>query len=164
MYTPILLILYIWPLKETAAVSSIQSCVHDTYRTGWWSMDRLKINPDKTEILILGTRQQLQKAIYYFTPCCWWISNISPSTKVKNLGSWFDSNLDMLSHVNNICSLSFYYIYNRRRIRKYLSHQTANYLLSMRILPVNWTTATVYYMAFLLFTLINFIKSSKCCC
>ena len=31
----------------------------------------------------------------------------------------------MLSHVNNICSLSFYYIYNIRRIRKYLSHQTA---------------------------------------
>ena len=26
----------------------------------------------------------------------------------------------MLSHVNNICSLSFYYIYNIRRIRKYL--------------------------------------------
>ena len=127
------------------------------YVQNWMMMDRLKINPDKTEILILGTRQQLEKAIYYFTPCCWWISNISPSTKVKNLGSWFDSNLDMLSHVNNICSLSFYYIYNRRRIRKYLSHQTANYLLSMRILPVNWTTATAYYMAlFLLFTLINF--------
>ena len=126
------------------------------YVQNWMMMDRLKINPDKTEILILGTRQQLEKAIYYFTPCCWWISNISPSTKVKNLGSWFDSNLDIVSHVNNICSLSFYYIYNRRRIRKYLSHQTANYLLSMRILPVNWTTATAYYMAFLLFTLINF--------
>ena len=62
MYTPILLILYIWPLKETAAVSSIQNCVHDVQN--WMMMDRLKINPDKTEILILGTRQQLEKAIY----------------------------------------------------------------------------------------------------
>ena len=68
MYMPILLILYIWPLKETAAVSSIQSCVLDVQN--WMMMDRLKINPDKTEILILGTRQQLEKAIYYFTPCC----------------------------------------------------------------------------------------------
>ena len=43
------------------------------------------------------------------------------------MGSWFDSNLNMLSHVNSICSSSFYYIYNRRRnpIRKYLRHQTA---------------------------------------
>ena len=31
----------------------------------------------------------------------------------------------MLSHVNSICSSSFYYIYNISRIRKYLSHQTA---------------------------------------
>ena len=31
----------------------------------------------------------------------------------------------MLSHVNNICSSPFYYIYNRRRITKYLFHQTA---------------------------------------
>ena len=35
----------------------------------------------------------------------------------------------MLSHVNNICSSSFYYIYNLRRIRKYLSHQTAKSLI-----------------------------------
>ena len=136
----------------TAPVSSIQSCIPDVQ--SWMMMDRLKLNPDKTEFLILGTRQQLEKVITSHLVVG--ESRISPPTKIKNLGSWFDSNLDMLSHVNNICSLSFYYIYNRRRIRKYLSHQTANYLLSMRILPVNWTTATAYYMAFLLFTLKNF--------
>ena len=41
------------------------------------------------------------------------------------LESWLDCNFDMLSHVNNICSSSFYYIYSIRRSRKYLSHQTA---------------------------------------
>ena len=30
------------------------------------------------------------------------------------------------------------------------------YPLFMRLLPLNWTTATAYYVAFLLFTLINF--------
>ena len=35
----------------------------------------------------------------------------------------------MLSHVNNICSSSFYYVYNIRRIRKYLSHRTATSLI-----------------------------------
>ena len=35
----------------------------------------------------------------------------------------------------------------------------------MRLLPVNWATATAYYMGFLLFTLIfKTSKSSKCCC
>ena len=80
-------------------------------------MDRLKLNPDNTEFLILGTRQQLEKVVVSE-------SQISPSTNWKTW-DWFDSNLDMLSHVNNICSSSFYYIYNIHRIRKYLSHQTA---------------------------------------
>ena len=31
----------------------------------------------------------------------------------------------MISHINNICSSSFYYLYNIRRIRKYLSRQSA---------------------------------------
>ena len=31
----------------------------------------------------------------------------------------------MISYINNICSSSFYYLYNIRRIRKYLSHQSA---------------------------------------
>ena len=83
MYMPMLLILYIWPLNETAAVSSIQSCVHDVQN--WMMINRLKLNPDKTEILILGTRQQLEKVIYYFTPCCWWISNKS-FNKSEKLG------------------------------------------------------------------------------
>ena len=86
-------------------------------------MDTLKLNPDKTKFLILGTRQQLEKVITSHLVVG--ESRISPSTKVKNLGSGFDSNLDMLSNVNNICSSSFYYIYNIRRIRKYLSHRTA---------------------------------------
>ena len=105
----------------TAAVSSIQSCIPDVQ--SWMMMDRLKLNPDKTEFLILGTRQQLEKVITSHLVVG--ESRISPSTKVKTLRSWFDSNLDMLSHVNNICSSPFYYIYNRRRIRKYLFHQTA---------------------------------------
>ena len=92
--------------NETAAVSSILSCIRDVQN--WMLMDRLKLNPDKTEFLILGTRQQLEKAITSHLVAD--ESQISPSTKVKYLGSWFDSNLDMLSHVNNICSSSFYYI------------------------------------------------------
>ena len=47
--------------NETAAVSSIQSCIRDLQN--WMLMDRLKLNPEKTEFLILGTRQQLEKVI-----------------------------------------------------------------------------------------------------
>ena len=39
--------------NETAALSSIQSCIRDVQN--WMLIDELKLNPDKTEFLILGT-------------------------------------------------------------------------------------------------------------
>lgn len=47
--------------NETAAVSPIQSCIRDLQN--WMLIKRLKLNPDKTEFLILGTRQQLEKQL-----------------------------------------------------------------------------------------------------
>ena len=107
--------------NESAALSSIQFCIRDL--KNWMQTDKLKLNSDKTEFLIHGTRQKLEKV--KISHLIIGDSPINPSTQMKNLGSWFDSKLDMLSHVNSICSSSFYYIYNIRRIRKYLSHQTA---------------------------------------
>ena len=60
----------------------------------------LELNPDKTKFLILGTRQQLEKVITSHLVVG--ESRINPSTKVKNLGSWFDSNLDMLTVIQGI--------------------------------------------------------------
>ena len=55
-------------------------------------------------------------------------SVIRPKGVVKNLGTWFDSTLSMNSHVNNICSNAFYYLYNIR-IRKYLSRRSTETLI-----------------------------------
>ena len=54
---------------------------------------------------------------------------IKPSSVVKNLGSWFDSKLNMLVHINKTCSSSFFYLYNLRRIRKYLTRQDTECLV-----------------------------------
>ena len=34
---------------------------------------------------------------------------ISPSPCVKNLGSWFDSNISMTDHINKACNAAFYH-------------------------------------------------------
>ena len=41
----------------------------------------------------------------------------------------FDSKLFMASHITKICASSFYYIYNVRWIRKYLSRQSSEILV-----------------------------------
>ena len=51
-------------------------------------------------------------------------NRISPSPCVKNLGSWFDSNLSMTDHINKACNAAFYHLHNLRRIKKYLSRDS----------------------------------------
>ena len=84
-------------------------------------------NDDKTELLIIGSSQQLEKldniTIRVGDP------DIHPVPLARNLGCWFDSRLSMASHITQICASSFYYIYNIRRIRKYLSRQSTQILV-----------------------------------
>ena len=88
---------------------------------------KLKLNSDKTEFILIGTRQQLTKInIPHISVGD---TEIRPSSVVRNLGSWFDNTLSMEVHVSNICKSSFYYLYNLRRIRKYLSPQSASILV-----------------------------------
>ena len=80
------------PLGNTAqadAIQAIEKCIDAVSK--WMIQDRLMINDDKTEFLLVGTRQQLDK----LASCSITVGNnrISPSPCVKNLGSWFDSNL-----------------------------------------------------------------------
>ena len=97
------------------AVTAIQHCVDDI--RNWMTNDKLLLNDDKTEFLMIGTKQQLAKVNVDHIL----IGNcvIRPKEVVKNLGTWLDSTLSMNSHVNNTCSNAFYYLYNIRRIRKY---------------------------------------------
>ena len=47
-----------------------------------------------------------------------------PSYQVKNLGSWLHPNLNMLHHITNVCKAGFFYLFNIRRIKKYLSRDS----------------------------------------
>ena len=80
--------------------------------------NNLMLNDDKTEFL--GTKQQLAKVN---------IDNMSPVPVVRNLGSWFGSQLTLSSHISKLCSVAFYHLCNIRRIRKYLSQETTGMLV-----------------------------------
>ena len=48
---------------------------------------------------------------------------------VTNLGSWFDSQLSMSTHISKLCSSAFFHLHNIRRIRKFLSPVETNSLV-----------------------------------
>ena len=63
----------------------------------------------KTEFLVVGSRLQLSKiAIDSITVGDF---TIQPVKSVRNLGTWFDSNMSMSIHIGKICSKAFYGLY-----------------------------------------------------
>ena len=106
------------PNDETGqdeAVAAVQRCVDDIRL--WMTTDKLLLNDDKTEFVVIGTKPQLAKV--QLNDISIGQCEITPTSSVRNLGVWFDSTLSVNSRINKTCSLAFYYLYNIRKIRKY---------------------------------------------
>ena len=110
---------------ELDAVTAIENCIRDIRQ--WMCVRKLMLNDDKTEFLLVGTRKQLTKVSIDSVRVGDY--NISPSPSVRNLGTWFDPHLDMDVHITKTCSSAFYYLYNIRHIRKYLSRSSSETLI-----------------------------------
>ena len=82
-------------------------------------MDEEWLNDSKTEFLIIGTERELSKVSEFKVGQ----TEVAPASPVRNLGTWFDS------HVTKVCGNAFYYLYNVRHIRKYLSRESTERLI-----------------------------------
>ena len=88
----------------------------------WMLQHRLKINDSKTEIIVLGSKQQLCKlGIEEFTVGS---ASIKVVDKVRNLGVIFDRGLSMKDHISTVCNKGFHQLYRLRQIRKYVNNET----------------------------------------
>ena len=111
-------------VNEKSAIPAMEACVLDIHK--WMLSDRLKL--DKTEFLLIGTKQRLEKVNITTLRLGDTTITQSPSA-VKNLGASFDAQLNMHEHIKKTCSSSFFHSYNIRRIRKYLSRKTTESLV-----------------------------------
>ena len=89
--------------------------------------NKVLLNEEKTEFLLIGTKQQLAKVDIGHIKVG--KVNIAPHSLVKNLGFWLDSNLSMINIITKTCSAAFNYLYNIRRIRKYLTKKCTETLI-----------------------------------
>ena len=97
---------------------------------------KLKLNPDKPEFIVFGSKVLRNKLSHLF-PVDILGNLLSPSDKVRNLGVIFDSSFRFSAQVSAICSSSYYHIRDFARIRRYLDKSTAiavaNALVSSRL-------------------------------
>ena len=111
---------------QESAVASMEACIQDI--RNWMTKDSLKINDDKTEVILIGTKAQLKKV--KIDNLAVGDSKIVPSTEaIRNLGCWFDKNFTMNAHVTKTCKAGFFYLHNICRIRKFLTQEITEKLI-----------------------------------
>ena len=83
---------------------------------------------DKTEIILIGTQQQLDN-VNIARLEIGQASVAIASSAVRNLGSWFDVNLKMTEQINKTCQTFYYHLHNIRQIRKFLTPASTKLLI-----------------------------------
>ena len=113
------------PSDSEAALSRLEDCIEDI--RVWMGQNFLKLNEEKTEFLIFGSKQNIKKIT------AWTVSvgdaECLPSTSARNIGAQLDSALNMNSHVNSIIRASYYQLRHLAKIRQYLTIASAQKLV-----------------------------------
>jgi len=109
----------------TYALEQLSSCLADI--SVWMEKYKLKMNNDKTEIILYGTTQQLAKVDLSginvggcFVKCV---------DHVRDLGVLFDANLNFDRHIRKKCQIAYSQLKNLRSIRYYLSQKSTEILV-----------------------------------
>ena len=102
---------------EDNAIHQLQDC--SMRLKNWMDHNRLKMNRNKTEFILIGSKQQLQtchtKQININS------ENITRSETVKYLGAWIDSNLSFTKHITERCKMAMWNLHKMKHIRKFLN-------------------------------------------
>src|SRR5277367_1348413 len=106
---------------SSTAGNCMSNCIADI--RSWMQSNLLLLNDSKTEVILLGTKQQLSKLSNLEISVGG--ANIKSCSKVKNLGIVFDNNMTMQDYVNNVCKTSYFYIRPFGKPRKFFEKETA---------------------------------------
>ena len=114
---------------ETLA-HSIPACFNNI--KVWMNNHYLKLNSDKTEIVLFGHPKQSRNIVIHRTfldpTTC-----IRFSDSVKHLGVWLDKSLQFNLHISKIVSICFANLCNIRSIRKFLTKKSTETLVHSMI-------------------------------
>ena len=109
-------------------VSTLSDCLTDILF--WMESSNLKLNPDKTYLIIIGTKQQRNRVISHF-PVKLLGSNTFPSDTVRNLGVVFDSEFNFRQHISQVCKSCFYHICDLDYCNSLLNNTAKRYLAKL---------------------------------
>ncbi|XP_053337506.1 uncharacterized protein LOC128509700 [Clarias gariepinus] len=110
---------------EKKQLTKIEQCVQDI--RNWMLINFLLLNPDKTEVLVIGPHTARSKILDHTVTLDG--LSVPSSATVKDLGVIIDSSLSFEAHVDNITRIAFFHLRNIARIRNLLSLNDAEKLV-----------------------------------
>lgn len=133
-------------LAQDRAIQAMHACISDVRK--WMLANKLKINDDKSEFIIFGSKQQLSKI--NISSINIGEESIEPTESVRDLGVIIDANLSMDNHVSKVCNTAFRQLYIIKQIRPYLTEDATKILVHALI------TAHIDYCNSLLYGISNY--------
>ena len=109
-------------MNASAAFDKLNRCLQDVKE--WMLASKLKLNPDKTEFILFGSKKQRKRLNACF-PIDILGNALHPTESVRNLGVWFDSDFSFSKHVQNVCKDRFIQLRDFRNIRQFLTHDAS---------------------------------------
>ena len=76
-------------------------------------LNNLRLNNDKTELLVLHTKYRPKPPLDSITVGD---ATVEPTSSARNIGAIFDDTMSFAEHVNDLCKTTFYHIRNISRI------------------------------------------------
>ena len=118
------------PSNFPLAIQCVESCIEEV--SLWMRRNKLKLNPDKTEFISIGSRSKLNDLN---------VDNVYVKGKplkivssVKNLGVFIDSTLTMKKHVSQVCKSAYFELRRISHLKKYLNTAAIKQLITSLVL------------------------------
>ena len=108
------------PTNASEVNTSMEHLIHDV--RSWYTQNFLKLNDEKTEVLIISSRHKLPVQL---PPLQIGNERIQPTSMARNLGVVFDNSLKLDKQINQVVQQSFHSLRNMHKIRACLPDDAA---------------------------------------
>ena len=116
--------------SKEACIHGLKNCINKIRK--WMCMNLLKLNDGKTEFIILGTQQQIQKIGH--TSIQIGEDLVTPVDMVQNLGFFMDKYLKNKDHINRITSGTYNILRKIHQSRSLLDKHTTKIIVQALVL------------------------------
>ncbi|XP_056006829.1 uncharacterized protein LOC130050609 [Ostrea edulis] len=106
--------------QSALVVIQMESCLKSVQT--WMAQHHLKINTDKTDVLVISSKQMTSKL--HIPSLQLGDDSITPVTKAKGVGVTIDSHMTIETHISSVCIGAFIHLKNLSQRRIYLDRES----------------------------------------